>query len=140
MVLLRSLIFPSSQWAASFGLCYWTVLRFEVHSPQLLTYWQDNFAPFPPLSTKTVDWYLKTLFNAFAFPGGIEATGLAVVLFVIGCAWLLLRRRAAFLLLVIPIALTLAASAVHRYPFSGRLILFLAPALILPVAEASLIP
>jgi hypothetical protein len=132
---LRSLIVPFSLWAASFGLCYWTVLRFEVRNTALLNYWRDSFAPFPVLSMKDLDWYINNAFQAFSFPAGIAATGFAAALFLIGCAWLYVRRKASLLFLVIPIALTLAASTLHKYPFGSRLILFLAPALILPVAE-----
>jgi hypothetical protein len=81
------------------------------------------------------NWYINTLFNVFEFPGGISATGLAVALFGIGLVSLLARRKFQLSFLMIPILLTLMVSANNKYPFGGQLILFMAPALILPVAE-----
>jgi hypothetical protein len=49
--------------------------------------------------------------------------------------WLRDRRMAA--LLIGPVLVTLFAAAAHLYPFSGRAILFLAPAAILAIAEAA---
>ena len=54
----------------------------------------------------------------------------------VAAALLWLHDRRGALLLLGPVAVTLAASAVHLYPFSGRAILFLAPAAILALAEA----
>lgn len=131
----RSLVFPFLLWIVSFGACYWLILRHEVHNTILLRYWQAAFAPFPPHSYSDIAWYANTLFDVFASPAGLAAAGLAVALFIIGCGSLLKRRKIVFFLLVTPVALTLAASAIHRYPFRGRLILFLVPTLLLFAAE-----
>lgn len=131
---LWSLTFPCALWAGSFGLCYWEILRYEAREPVLLNFWQNYFVPFPPRSIANVNWYIHTLFELFEFPCGIAATGLAVMLFGLGCARLCIRRSPRLSLLIFPIVLALAASAMHRYPFVERLTLFLAPALILPIA------
>jgi len=60
-----------------------------------------------------------------------------LLLFIAAAAALLWRRdRRGALLLLGPVAVTLVAAAAHLYPFSGRAILFLAPAAILAIAEA----
>jgi hypothetical protein len=132
---LYSLAFPLVLCVVSFGLSYWLIVRRDANHPALFHYWSGSFLPFPPLSYKDVAWYASTLFRVFDFPVGIAATGLAVALFSIACASLFRRNRISLTLLLAPIVLTLAASAIHKYPFSGRLILFLVPIPILLIAE-----
>jgi len=55
----------------------------------------------------------------------------------VGAPLLWLRHRRTAVILLGPVAVTLAAAALHLYPFEGRLILFLAPAAILAIAEAA---
>jgi hypothetical protein len=59
-----------------------------------------------------------------------------LVFIAVAAVLLWLRDRRGALILLGPVAVTLAASAVHLYPFSGRAILFLTPAAILALAEA----
>ncbi len=134
---VRFLFPPFLLWAAIFGVYYWLLIRHWEHNTDFVNYWRQAFMPFPPVSFHDVTWYTNTLFDVFAYPAGIAATGLAVALFFIGCRSLYLRRTTRFFFLVTPIALALAASAIHRYPFTGRLILFLTPALILLVSEGA---
>jgi hypothetical protein len=47
------------------------------------------------------------------------------------------RDRRVALILLMPVGLTLAAAAARQYPFSDRLILFLVPAFVAAIAEAS---
>ena len=68
--------------------------------------------------------------------GPIVAGLLAMGLFAIGVVSLWKNReRGVLALLLGPIALTMLASALHRYPFHGRVLIFLVPGLLLPVAE-----
>jgi len=53
----------------------------------------------------------------------------------VGSISLFSRDRAKFLLLFSPLFLTLIASSLHQYPFSGRLLLFLVPSLVALVVE-----
>ena len=59
-----------------------------------------------------------------------------LVFVAVAAALLWLRDRRCAVLLLGPVLVTLAAAAAHLYPFSGRAILFLAPAAILAIAEA----
>ena len=59
-----------------------------------------------------------------------------IVLVLLGSAVLWSKRPRAAPLLVGPAAIALAAAALHRYPFSGRAILFLTPVAMLAVADA----
>jgi hypothetical protein len=80
---------------------------------------------------------LGLLAYAFAVPGGypLHSGLLTVPLFAIGCVSLASRHRARAVLLIAPIAIAAAASLLGLYPFWNRLILFIAPLLIIAVAE-----
>ena len=89
-------------------------------SPQLLGFWSAAFAPFPPRSVSDLRWYLSTFFDVFRDPVGLPASGLAALAFAAGLARFWRRDRRTCGLLIGPVLLTLVASALRKYPFSGR--------------------
>lgn len=99
------------------------------------------FSPFPPHSFGDIKWYIDTFFDTFNlvdyadFNQGLVLTGIAALLFLIGCIHLYSKNREKFFVLVSPVFFTLAAAAMHLYPFKGRLILFLIPFFLLIIAE-----
>jgi len=99
--------------------------------------WQRyaGFAPFPPRSGADLHWYVRAAVRAIGMPGGLPVRSVGVLLAALGITVLAVSRRWILLaLLGLPIVFALAASAIALYPFVGRLILFLAPALIFFVA------
>ncbi len=82
---------------------------------------------------------VKDVWNAFDDAAGFArtTTALAVALAAAGLVSLARRRPAYALLVSAPIVATFLAAVVHRYPFSDRFVLFLAPLLILLVAEGA---
>ena len=124
-------------WAASFAAFYWLCLRKVSAGSSLHESWMGRgaFMPFPPRSGADASWYQETFFRVFEYPGGFPPylTGLAGLLALLGGFTLFTERRGRFFLLALPVAFTLLASALHKYPFQGRLLLFLAPALLLLV-------
>jgi hypothetical protein len=132
----------AAAWLASFGLCYVLFLKNLGNNQYLLDYWDGHFLPLPPKSPGDLAWLLDHFFAPFAYPGGlggteIRAGGIAAVLFVIGIAGLARQCRPIAVALVVPGVLALAASALHKYPFAGRLLLFLVPLMILGVAHGA---
>ncbi|MGQ0604326.1 MAG: hypothetical protein ACT4QE_21800, partial [Anaerolineales bacterium] len=97
----------------------------------LQAYWQDGYLSLRP------SWLLSTFFGLFDEPAGLSETGVAAAAFLIGCGALFTNRRAELASLLFPLVCTLAASALRFYPFSGRLLLFLVPCLLLGVAAGS---
>jgi 4-amino-4-deoxy-L-arabinose transferase-like glycosyltransferase len=125
-------------WAASFALNYRFFLRPLHDNGSLAYYWQahSGFMPLPPRSTEQLEWFLFAFFDTFADPGGLklfwlELSGLAALPFLVGCQAMLRDSRRRLFMLVLPAGLALLASGIHQYPFSGRTILFIAPALLL---------
>ena len=122
---------------ASFLLQYLVVLRSSSTSSELLTFWQHAFAPLPPQSLSDIVWYGYVFLRMFKFPLGMWEYGLilAVLGFFTGCIIQFRKCRAVMGLIILPVFITLFASGFQLYPFEGRLLLFLTPLMLLPVAS-----
>jgi hypothetical protein len=109
-------------WACSFMINYVLILRRLGENAYLRDYWAGQFCPLVP----DLGWLIEHLFAPFADAGGF---GLTAALAVAAAA---IARRQRFFLL--PLGAALLASAAGQYPFSGRLLLFAVPGLLLAVA------
>jgi hypothetical protein len=141
---LYKLLIVYALWLISFSINYRVQLRYLAANGDMAYYWQDNggFMPFPPRSIADLEWFLFKLFDLFSDPGGLklfglELSGIGVALCCVGAYALYLRHRHHLFLLMSPMMLTLLASALERYPFSGRLLLFMVPSLLLLLAEGA---
>ncbi len=124
-------------WLASFAAHLWfsSALGTQVTANQQNLYWANNFMPFPPTGVSEVMWYWRSIVGLFSSPLGFQTAGLAAVVATAG-AWTLWHRSPALtLMLVMPLAIALLASWVRLYPFTGRLLLFAAPAMLLLIAQ-----
>jgi hypothetical protein len=128
------LAIPGVLWPTSFLLSFRASLRGLTRDTVLLDYWQGAFAPFPPRSGADVRWFIDAFFGIFSDPVGLTLVGVAAVAALVGMVEFSSKHSARLVLLLTPLAATLAASALHRYPFRGRLLLFLVPSLILLIA------
>jgi hypothetical protein len=129
-------------WLTSFAVCYVTTLKQLGHNQYLLDYWAGHFLPLPPRSPGDLAWVVDHVFEFFAYPGGLSSTelkvgGLAAALYAVGVAAFARERWPVAVALVLPAALAMAASGVNKYPFAGRLLLFLVPLTILGVARGA---
>jgi hypothetical protein len=78
---------------------------------------------------------VSTVGHFFVDPGGQGSGLLSAALFTAGAAAVYRREKDLVVLLAAPFALTLIATALHRYPFGGRMMLFLVPATLVLIAE-----
>lgn len=129
-------------WLVSFGACYFLTLKQLGHNQYLLDYWNGHFLPFPPKAPGDLVWVLDHYFAPFSYPAGlggteIRAGGIAAVLFVVGLWGMWKERWAVAAAVILPALFALLASAVHKYPFSGRLLLFLVPLMMLGIARGA---
>lgn len=93
---------------------------------------------FMPLFSSRIEdfgWFYRASRDLFAFPGGMRFALAGALLAVTGMAALWKRDKRRLGLVVLPIGLTLMASAFQRYPFGHRFVLFLAPCLFLLIGE-----
>jgi hypothetical protein len=125
-------------WALSFGICYVVSLRTLSENRFLLEFWSGAFMPLPPRSVADLLWFSRSFFHLFGDDvAGLAFAGLGAFAFVTGCVALWRDRRRQLALLLAPLFAVLLASATGLYPFQGRMILFLAPCVLLLVAQGA---
>jgi hypothetical protein len=106
----------------------------------------SGFMPMPPRSLSDCKWYITKFFFVFKYifshPTGVgehtgvgtPIAGLAAALAIVGALSISRDSKLKLVILLGPIALILAASALRKYSFTGRMILFILPSLILLIA------
>lgn len=131
-------------WAAAFGA---TARWAAAGAPRalLVSFWDFGF-PARPWWTDP-GWLPRSVFGAFRDPAGLEFVGLAGALAAAGVVASLARNRSAALWLGLAPLLALLAALLRlypfptslpgSYPFHGRLVLFVAPALLVFVAAGA---
>ena len=131
-------------WAASFAACY--VVSHGILSKErfIWDWWDFAFLPLPPRSMAELEYVIRHIVNVFDSPadvktpmGPIPTALLASVLAIAGFASLLRRWPGGLYLVMAPVAFALAASALHQYPFHGRLLIFLVPSVHMLVSQGA---
>ncbi|MFZ5819001.1 MAG: glycosyltransferase family 39 protein [Chloroflexota bacterium] len=122
-------------WLASFGLEYFVSLRHIVADGYLIEYWRKAYMPMPPWSEP--GWFVKiyTSFLYISLHTHWAMSAIFLLLAPIGALSLWARQRSLALILTLPFLVTLAASALQKYPLMQRFILFLAPLALFLMAE-----
>jgi len=124
-------------WLASLAVCYVVALRKLAGDGELLSYWNANFMPLPPRSVTDFKWFVDSFFGFFGTSAGLKFSGLAALVFVLGSISMFRKSAERVFLLLSPAIVTLLASGLHKYPFGGRLTLFLVPPVLLLMAEGA---
>jgi hypothetical protein len=131
-------------WLASFVGVYLVALTHAGDGIGLWKFWDFAFPPLPPRSIWDATWPIRRVLflfvNPLSFdsPVGPKLSALpAVVLCAVGFASMAKRTPLTVAILVAPGLCTLLASYLHRYPFHGRLVLFLIPSLLLLIAAGT---
>jgi hypothetical protein len=124
-------------WAASLAACYFVSLRQLAASQFLLDYWEGSFWPLPPRSVPELQWPIDASWRMLSNLVHPQSAGLLAFLCILGCGAIFLRQKLALFILLSPLVLALFASALHKYPFDTRLMLFAAPAVLWLVGEGT---
>jgi len=126
-----------SIWTLSFTGFYLISLKDIANNEDLFNSWGSR-GTFPS-SFLDFSWLVTTFIEFFHKPLGFPDVflGLAIFAFIIGCASLFDKRKAILLVLLSPIVVTFFAAYLHKYPFDGRLVLFLTPFFILLIGEGA---
>ncbi len=129
-------------WLVSFGACYLICLKQLGGNKYLTDYWTDHFMALPPKSLGDLSWVVDHLIAFCTTPGGfggllVPLGGFAAVLALIGLREFARDRWPVAVALAIPVTLVMFASGLHKYPFGGRLLLFLVPLAVLAVATGA---
>lgn len=140
---LAVLIGVGACWLANFAACYAVSRRLLGSSDWMWNWWGFAFLPWPPRGWTDASRWFWTFANLPVNPGGLDTpftpvgTGLlGLALALLGFVRIAVRRDwGALVLLCGPFVPAIAASVGHRYPFHGRLLLFLTPNLLMLIAE-----
>jgi hypothetical protein len=125
-------------WAAGFAGVYALSLHYLVGNAQLVRYFTERAPGFPPAGILAEGrWFVGRLLEVFQSPGGLDRDGIPALCAVVGAAVIFRRDRRALVTWAGPAALALLAAVLRVFPFEGRLVLFVVPALYLIVAEGA---
>lgn len=146
---LRASLLVCAAWAASSGLAAALAVRnvSPADRAYLDWYWSNGLMPFPPASFADALWVWDRLTWLFgAFVTGLRRTngGLGypwsqvfVGLTMVGYFAIWRVRRDMALILLMPVVVVILAAAFQLYPLSGRVVTFLIPVLLIPVAAGA---
>gem|GEM_PF-1960730 len=116
-------------WIATFLALYFFLLRSQTQDSYLITFWKNllSFMPMPPW--RNLSWFPKALAGLFFVVAGLSSSLILVIPISLLGLWGFWREKKWqwALVLTIPIALNILASGFQKYPFHGRLILYLLP-------------
>jgi hypothetical protein len=120
-------------WLISFGVSYLGFVKSLTTNDYLLDYWKHGFPTSQPLL-----WPFRTSLWALDNPGGFQlsrlsASPLALILLLTGIVAIWKRHRSFYWCAITPFLFALFAATARKYPFQGRLILFLVPLMILTI-------
>jgi hypothetical protein len=131
-------------WATSAFVAYGASRRMLNEATTMYVFWDFAFLPFPPTTREALAKAAGILLETFVTPLNLTPpflpyafAGLAFALAALGAISLGRRDPASVAILLAPMVLALAASTLRRYPFHGRLIVWLAPAFFLMIAEGT---
>jgi len=113
--------------AVSFGAEYVLMLRNLTANEHLQGYWDYAFMPLVPASLSEWIWLpdrFQALLRSYSRTPALAVAG---ILFMAGAVHLYRKDRPWFWRLLLPFAAVLAASALHKYPVTSRLLQFLIP-------------
>lgn len=130
------LLFLYSSEIINFLILYNITLKTLFDSTHLIILegWAFAYMPFPPRSLTDLKWFSSNFLGVLKHPGGLIPY-LSIFPLIIGAITMAKEKKDNFLLLAIPLLLTLLASGLHLYPFSGRLILFIVPILLIGISK-----
>jgi hypothetical protein len=143
---LLALVLTAIGWASSFAAEHAMAVRMlgTEGSHGMQAFWVFAFPPWPPTSWRDAAWLLREGVRLFVNPldfhgpfGPWLSSLPAVLLFAAGIFSLWRRDRRLLAMLMLPVLLAIGVAYPRLYPFHGRLVLFLVPAMLLAIAEGT---
>ena len=120
--------------AASFVGAYIATGRMLENPNAMQRFWSQTFLKLPPRSLVDARQLAHQLVDVMVNPLDLISplvpwlSVAMVALSIVMCCWTVIRNRPrGLILMLLPLLITAMASAAERYPFHGRLILFLVP-------------
>lgn len=124
-------------WGAIFSAIYLTLLRYQTSNEFLITFWRNllSYMPMPPW--EDLSWYPKALDGLLFVVGGLSSKLMFVGIIYIFGLWMFLSEKKWqwVFVLTLPIVLNMGASGFQKFPFHGRLILYLLPLVFIVIGK-----
>jgi len=126
-------------WLISFGIYYFLFVSNHPSRGLMLNYWKDAFMPLNPFSIDFLIFWKLGLQSIYGWLLGFGPVWfLPFTLSVIGLFRLIKKKKyIAIYFLLFPIVVHLGLSSLKLYPFSGRLVLYQIPLIILLMVNGS---
>jgi len=134
----RVLVLWAVVWLMSFVSSYFLTLSDLTQNPAAHIYWEGSFMPLPPDSWTDFAWFGLVFARFMKHLVMMEPWAVSALLFFVGFVSMFISKRWAWFLLVLPVPFHLIASGFEQYPFDGRLLLYLLPAVYLMMAQGTL--
>lgn len=124
-------------WVAGIAaLQYFQVRHYPKDISSWLWSWGYEFGRFPLFGYHSRAWFEEHLNQLVSHAVGLKVSTLAILAAVLGAIAMLRTKRYHFALLTAPIVTGLVLSHLMFYPFSGRLLLYLYPVVMIMIAFA----
>jgi hypothetical protein len=135
------IVIVSTVWLLIFAIQYKIVVGKGVETSAvgqwLIEFWNRREAFMPnPFSKAGLDWLSFSFARIFSNPSEWIIKEIPMILCLIGFIFMLIKRRRVLFILAFPIILAAIASHFRLYPFYGRMLFFLMPALFLSIGES----
>ena len=115
-------------WAISFLLHYILILRHTANNDFLLTFWNHEFLPRDTSAFRWMFSHVLDIFFRLPLGSGVFG-GVAFLCFVVGFVHLCVAQRIWLAALTLPLITCFCASALQKYPFYGRFLIFSLPSI-----------
>jgi len=133
-------------WTISFAALYFFSLRHMVHNDILSQYWSVGFAPSPLTPASTLSWIQNVFLKMFNDPAALSSPSslasslwpldiILPLLFFTGSIPVFKQNTRRFFFLSLPFLFLLLAGLIRAYPFEGRVIVFMVPAILIFLAS-----
>jgi len=124
-------------WVGTFLALYFLLLRPQTQSSYLVTFWDNllSFMPMPPW--RDISWFPKATSGLFFVVAGLSSSLVLVIpIYALGLGGFWREKNWQWILaLTIPIGINVLVSGFHKYPFHGRLILYVLPLVFLVLGK-----
>ena len=120
-------------WAISLSIDYIISLRFLSSNMILENYWQNYFMPMPPWVD--INWFSTAWKGLLEDPVGLSQVAIGTLVLLVGIISAFIKRWQLALVLIVPFPVLLIVSGLKKYPFGGRLLLFIIPIVFILIAE-----
>jgi hypothetical protein len=126
-------------WAGTFLIIYLMLLRHQTTSEYLITFWGNLNSYMPLRFWRNPSWFPDSMGHLFTNIGGLSMgmTYILIALYIYGL-WLFWKEKTWqwAVVAVLPIGINMLVSGFEKFPFHGRLIMYLLPLVFVVFAKA----